>query len=345
VAGRFYWSAFYFGDAGNRATDSSCVTEPLVVTPAPAQVATELSAPDGEISVGGTASDTATLTKTTASASGTVGYRFYGSLAACDADAATFPGTPPSGGTLVSTEPVTGGVVPPSAAQAFPATTIVYWAAFYSGDAGNLPAASRCTSEPLVVTAAPSQVTTELSAADSEIAAGDSASDTATLGGTTPTAGGTVVYRFYGSLAACDTDTAAFPGTPPSGGTLVSTATVTAAVVPPSAARTFPGAGIFYWAAFYSGDGSNRAAASDCASEPLVVRAAPVQVSTHLTAPGGVIEVDGSVTDFATLHDAGATAGGTAEYRLYASLATCEGDAAGYWCRRSRWPAGRCRRR
>ena len=51
--------------------------------------------------------------------------------------------------------------------------------------------------------------------------------------------------------------------------------TVTGGVVPPSAAHTFPAAGTFYWAAFYSGDPSNRAAASDCAIEPLVVTAAP----------------------------------------------------------------------
>ena len=104
---------------------------------------------------------------------------------------------------------------------------------------------------------------------------GGSASDSATLLGVTGTAAGTVEYRFYGSLSACETDAAAFPGTPPPGGTLVSTVTVTGGVVPPSASATFPAAGTFYWAAFYSGDPSNAAAASTCATEPLVVTAAP----------------------------------------------------------------------
>ena len=76
-------------------------------------------------------------------------------------------------------------------------------------------------------------------------------------------------YRYYSSLSDCQTATSAFP--PASGGTLVSTVTVTGGVVPPSASATFPDAGTFYWAAFYSGDPSNLAAASDCATEPLVV--------------------------------------------------------------------------
>ena len=67
---------------------------------------------------------------------------------------AAFPGTPPSGGTLVSTVPVTGGVAPPSAAHTFPTAGTFYWAAFYSGDPNNLAAASVCVTEPLVVTPA-----------------------------------------------------------------------------------------------------------------------------------------------------------------------------------------------
>ena len=69
---------------------------------------------------------------------------------------------------------------------------------------------------------ASSLVTTRLSAAGGEIPVGGSATDSATLHGVTGTAGGTVQYRFYGSLAACDSDVAAFTGTPPPGGTLVS---------------------------------------------------------------------------------------------------------------------------
>ena len=243
-------------------------------------VTTQLSPAGGEIPVGGSARDSATLGEVTAAAGGTVQYRFYGSQAACDSDVAAFPGSAPSGGTLVSTVPVTGGTAPPSAIVPFPAAGTFHWAAFYSGDTDDLPAASDCATEPLVVTQAPSRVTTVLSAAGGEIPVGGSASDAATLHGVTATAGGTVEYRFYGSLSACDTDVAAFIGTAPSGGTLVSTVPVSGGTVPPSAAHTFAATGSFYWAAFYSGDPSNRAAASLCVTEPLVVTPAAPRVTT-----------------------------------------------------------------
>ena len=107
---------------------------------------------------------------------------------------------PPSGGTLVSTETVSNGVAPPSAAHTFGAVGTFYWAAFYTGGPNNLPAASICATEPLVVKPAVAQLTTVLSPAGGEIDVGGSASDAATLAGVTGTAGGTVAYRFYGSL-------------------------------------------------------------------------------------------------------------------------------------------------
>ena len=310
AAGTFYWAAFYSGDPSNLPAASVCATEPLVVTPAASRVTTVLSAIAGEIPVGGSASDSATLAGVTGAAAGTVAYRFYGSLAACETDVAAFPGTPPPGGTLVSTVTVTGGVVPPSAAATFPAAGRFYWAAFYSGDPSNAAAASVCASEPLVVNPAASVVTTQLSATGGEIPVGGTARDAATLAGVTGAATGSVEYRFYGSLSACETDVAAFPGTPPPGGTLVSTEPVTAGTVPQSAVATFPAAGTFYWAAFYSGDPSNAAAASDCATEPLEVNPAASRVMTELSAAAGEISVGGSVSDSATLDGVTGTAAG-----------------------------------
>ena len=289
TAGTFYWAAFYSGDPSNLAAASDCATEPLVVTPAASRVTTQLSAANRVITVGGSASDSATLDGVTGTAGGAVAYRFYGSLTGCESDVIAFPGTPPSGGTLVSTVTVTGGVVPPSAAHTFGTTGTFYWGAFYSGDPNNGAAASRCATEPLVVTPAASQLTTQLSPAGGQIGVGGSASDSATLAAVTGTAGGTVAYRLYDSLPACETDVAAFPATPPPGGTLVSTVTVTGGIVPPSAAHTFAAAGTFYWAAFYSGDPSNLPSASDCATEPLEVTPATSQVTTQLSATGGEI--------------------------------------------------------
>ncbi|HEY7812712.1 MAG TPA: hypothetical protein VIC62_05705, partial [Nakamurella sp.] len=326
-AGTFYWAAFYSGDPNNRAAASDCATEPLVVTPAQSQVTTQLSAAGGEIPVGGPASDSATLLEVTGTARGTVEYRYYDSLSACQSATAA---TPPAGGTLVSTETVTGGVAPRSAAVAFPDAGTFYWAAFYSGDASNAAAASDCITEPLVVTGAQSQVTTVLSAAGGEIAVDGSASDSATLTGVTGTAGGTVEYRFYDSLSACESDVAGFRRTAPSGGTLVSTETVTNGSVPPSAVHTFPVAGTFHWAAFYSGDPANRPAATDCATEPLVVTPAQSRVTTVLSVAGGQFTVGGSASDAATLAGVAGAAGGIVEYRFYDSLSACESDVAGF---------------
>jgi hypothetical protein len=82
-----------------------------------------------------------------------------------------------------------------------------------------------------------------------------------------------VEYRFYDALSACQSATSAFP--PAAGGTLVSTVPVTSGAVPASAPATFTTPGRYYWAAFYSGDATNQAAASICAAEPLVVTPAP----------------------------------------------------------------------
>ncbi len=64
-----------------------------------------------------------------------------------------------------------------------------------------------------MVNPAPSRVTTELSAAGEEIQVSVSPSDSATLHGVTATASVTTQYRYYGTLAACDSDVAAFPRT------------------------------------------------------------------------------------------------------------------------------------
>jgi hypothetical protein len=168
---------------------------------------------------------------------------------------------------------VTNGAVPNSNTVSFPNTGTFFWAAFYFGDPNNTATASVCTTEALVVQQAAPVISTSLSA--NPIVVGGSVHDSATLTGAAPGAGGTVGYRFYASLAACEADTAAFPGTAPTGGTAAGTVTVTNGVVPNSSTVSFPNAGTFFWAGFYSGDPNNAAAASVCANERLVVATIP----------------------------------------------------------------------
>ena len=128
------------------ALGSVYVFEPRAVT----WLATRL--PAGRVTAGRPVHDTATLTGTNGDAGGSVGYRYYASLAGCQADTSAFPGTPPSRGTNAGTVPVTGGTVPSSSSVTITTPGTYYWAAFYSVDPANTPAASTCTSEQLTVT-------------------------------------------------------------------------------------------------------------------------------------------------------------------------------------------------
>jgi hypothetical protein len=106
-------------------------------------ISTALSASGGI--KGDTVHDTATLSGATNDAEGTVNYRYYSSVPACTND------TTGTAGHDVSTETVTGGVVPKSDDATFTTAGTFYWAAFYSGDAKNSAAKSDCTSEPLEI--------------------------------------------------------------------------------------------------------------------------------------------------------------------------------------------------
>jgi hypothetical protein len=322
-AGTFYWAAFYSGDEGNEPAVSDCLTEALVVRPLTPTIASQLSA--STIAAGGTAQDSATLTGATATAGGPVQYRYYTTLAACRAETEAFPGTAPSGGTQAGTGTVTNGSVPNSNTVTFPDAGTFFWAAFYSGDTDNTGAASDCASEVLVVQPLTPTIATTLSA--NPIPLGGSVHDSATLTGATPTAGGTVQYRYYPTLAECQTDTGAFP-TPPTGGTQAGTGTVTNGAVPDSNTVTFPTAGTFYWAVFYTGDASNRPSVSECVTEALVVSREVPPISTTLSA--NPIPLGGSVHDSATLTGATPTAGGTVQYRYYPTLAECQTDTGAF---------------
>ena len=284
--GTFYWAAFYSGDVKNAPATSDCTTEELTVGTEPT-LTTKLSAP--QVIVGTSVTDSATLSGATGGAGGTVAYRYYPSLAACQADTDSFPETPPSGGTAAGTATVTAGVVQgPSTPVPFSVPGTYYWAAFYSGDSQNGPAASDCTTEVLNVQATPA-IRTRLSA--TRILTGQSVTDSAILAGATTDAGGTVSYRYYPTLTACLADTASFPGTPPAGGKDAGTVIVTGGIVPDSKSVPVKAAGIYFWAAFYSGDPHNAATASSCRTEVLFVSEHP-KIVTKVFRVNGVYFVD-----------------------------------------------------
>jgi hypothetical protein len=291
-AGAFSWNAVYSGDANNNGATSPC--EPLTVNKATAAITTTLSATT--ISVGQSVTDSAALTGSF-QASGSVNYNLFVGSGTCTGTSST-----------VSTVTVTAGVVPNSRSVLFNATNAGGYSfqAVYSGDANNNGSTSPC--EPLTVNPAGGvTITTTLSA--TTITVGGSVFDSATLAGTTATAGGTVTYNTFTT------------GTCSGTATVVSTVTVTNAVVPNSASKIFSSAGSVSWNAVYSGDANNGGATSVC--EPLTVNKASPTIATTLSAT--TITVGSSVTDSSVLTSS-FSAGGTVTYEFFTG-STCAGTA------------------
>jgi uncharacterized repeat protein (TIGR01451 family) len=109
-------------------------------------ITTQLSG--GPVAVGSTVHDSATLHNATSDASGTVKYRFYSSLAACNDAGNTFASP---GGTGAGEKTVTNGSVPDSDAVQFNSAGTFYWRAWYSGDGNNNATSSACADETLLV--------------------------------------------------------------------------------------------------------------------------------------------------------------------------------------------------
>jgi PKD repeat protein len=118
-------------------TQSSTATHSVTVTVVVNAVTIKTTLSQTSISVGGSVSDSATLSGNTATATGTVTYYLFNS--------ADCTGT----STVVSSVTVAAGVVPNSASQTFNTAGSFSWNAVYSGDANNSVATSAC--EPLTV--------------------------------------------------------------------------------------------------------------------------------------------------------------------------------------------------
>lgn len=290
--GDFFWQAVYSGDANNAGSTSACTSEHLTVTKASPSISTGLSATS--VSIGTAVHDSATLSKATSDAGGSVTYTVY-------TDTACTLGAQSAG-----TKTVTNGVVPDSDAITFNSAGDFYWQAVYSGDSNNNGATSTCTSEHLVVNTNPTQINTTLSG--TSVSIGAAVHDSATLSGQTSNAGGTVTYTVY-------TDSNCTTGAQSAG-----TKAVTNGLVTDSDAITFNNAGTFYWQAVYSGDANNQGATSTCSSEVLVV---------NPNAPGIATAQNLLPNDSATISGATSNAGGKITFNLFRpSDATCSGAPA-----------------
>jgi hypothetical protein len=271
AVGSYEFQASYAGDGNNSPATSGCGSEPLSVSKTAPSISTLLS--ESTITVGGSVTDTATLSDATGSASGNITISVFSgnSASACS-------------GTAIASEiasPTTDGNGSYTASFSSLAAGSYEFQASYAGDGNNLPAKSVCGTEPLTVNQAAPSITTSLS--QSTITVGGSVTDTATLSGASTGATGTITINVFlgNSASACSgTAIASETASPTTDGNGSYTATFG-----PVAA----GSHQFYeFQASYAGDGNNLPAESICGTEPLSVpTGGALGASTSTTTPTG----------------------------------------------------------
>ncbi len=318
VAGSYFWTASYPGDANNQAASSTCgaANEETTVTAAETSLTTRVM-PSATVAAGTAIHDTATLVGSHAP-TGEVTFHLYGPFAA--GSPATCTGTPVTSTGRLSGTPGT------ASSESFTPTVAgsYFWTASYPGDANNQAASSTCgaANEETTVTAAETSLTTRVMPS-ATVAAGTAIHDTATLVGShAPT--GEVTFHLYGPFAAgspatCTgtpvTSTGSLSGTPGTASSESFTPTV---------------AGSYFWTASYPGDANNQAASSTCgaANEETTVTAAETSLTTRVM-PSATVAAGTAIHDTATLVGSHAPTG-EVTFHLYGpfaagSPATCTG--------------------
>jgi hypothetical protein len=289
-----------------------------------------------EISVapGAWVNDIATVTT---GATGNVNFRYYGTLAACEADTAH------AAGTNVSSNAVSSGSATSTAVQ-FNTTGTFWWRAFYLGD-GLAPSASPCdetvtvrqntTTSTVLHERTSSAGTTDVTPANNggsiTVKTGVWVNDIASVVPSAAT--GTVSFKYYPSLADCTADT---NGTAAGSGISVSSGSAT------SSTLQFNTAGTFYWLATFTGSGSFNGSSSVCGDEVLTVRqdtttSTVLHQRTNSTGDTDVnpannggsiaVPVGAWVNDVASVLPSAAT--GTVSFKYYPSVADCTADTNG----------------
>ncbi len=305
AAGTYRWTAAYSGDTNNGAVTSGCnaANENVVVTVAAPALATQASAP---VTVGGTISDTASLSGGTGP-TGTITFDVFGpNNATCSGTAA-----------FTSTVPVAGNGTYPSGPFTVTAPGTYRFVATYSGDANNAAAGPTSCSDPaesVVVSLANVTIVTH---ASSPVTVGGTVTDTATLaGGVSPT--GTITFDVFGPNNATCTGIPAF----------TSVQTVNGNGNYTSSAFTVPAVGSYRFVATYSGDANNSPAGPTSCSDANEVSSGTPATPALVTTVSGAVAVGGAINDTATL-SGGFNPTGTITFDLFGpNNATCTGTPA-----------------
>src|SRR2546430_1106971 len=176
--------------------------------------------------------------------------------------------------------PVKGDYVTPAGASPTQAGTY-YWVASSSGDSNNKAIASGCADEPVVIGPASPAIKTTQEPASAVV--GATVKDKATLSGLFGAhPSGKVSWKLYDN----ENCSAA------SGGVIAEDAP--SAITGTGASSTPPAptptqAGTYYGAARSSGDANNKAAATGCADEPVVIGQAQPKVETTQDPASGTV--------------------------------------------------------
>ena len=254
-SGSFAFQASYAGDATYNSKLGPC--EPLSANKIDPTVTTDIHNASHQViafALSGTSvHDSATVSGTLATPTGTVTIKWFSNGTCTGTPAATSGTFTLTSGTVDAT---TFAQIPD-----FHTSTAFAFQATYNGDIVYNAKTGAC--ESLAIVFETTQLATSLSGGGQTgtsitFEAGFSATDTATLSGATANAGGTVTYSIF-TDANCTTLFAS-----------AGTKTVTNGVVPASNAITFTQTGVFFWRADYSGDIANTASNSGC-SEQLTV--------------------------------------------------------------------------
>ena len=253
--------------------------------------------PVTSVNAGTTVHDSAAVSGSAGTPTGTVDFYFFNSNNCTGATTTSGTGIALNG----------SGIADPSSNQGPLGAGSYSFRAHYNGDSHYFPANAAC--EPLTVNKVSPSISTTPNPSSASV--GATLSDTATLsGGYNPT--GNVTFKLYAPSDASCSGTPAY--------------TVTDGTVPYSADPGFVSnaAGTWHWTADYAGDTNNNPASSGCSAEPVTVSKYSPSISTTLSASS--VNVGTAVHDSSTLIGASSNAGGTVTYTVYTND-TCSAGA------------------
>ncbi|HXJ80394.1 MAG TPA: IPTL-CTERM sorting domain-containing protein [Candidatus Methylomirabilis sp.] len=245
TTGTYCWRAEYSGDANyTAASHTDGGLECFTVQPLTPSVTTLSSPTGGPVLPGTSASDTATVSGTGPTPTGSVTFFL------CDPTTSSPVTGCPSGGTQIGTpKTLVNGVATSDSTTSTTKAGLYCWRAEYSGDANyNSAKDTDATNECFTVSKLPSSTTTQSNPSNTDVQAGSSVSDSATVSGTGPTPTGTVTFFLCGpaqvTSAGC-----------PTGGTQVGTSkTLSNGSATSDSTNNTNTPGKYCWRAEYSGD-------------------------------------------------------------------------------------------